>query len=129
MIRRPPRSTRTDTLFPYTTLFRSLLAPVEDKKFRVPLYADQESRIRIFDTLNDVVLVARHDGQALSGLVDGLVVERIHPAAYAIENLVQPDVRSGVDRLARKDRAHARRLLIDFVNVCVQRPPDENIDR
>src|SRR3546814_3175468 len=36
MIRRPPRSTRTDTLFPYTTLFRSLrggddfdLPPVE----------------------------------------------------------------------------------------------------
>src|SRR3546814_13248468 len=29
LIRRPPRSTRTDTLFPYTTLFRSLqpLAP------------------------------------------------------------------------------------------------------
>src|SRR3546814_1110509 len=31
MIRRPPRSTRTDTLFPYTTLFRSrqLLTPGE----------------------------------------------------------------------------------------------------
>src|SRR3546814_18876701 len=27
MIRRPPRSTRTDTLFPYTTLFRSRSAP------------------------------------------------------------------------------------------------------
>src|SRR3546814_4771835 len=27
MIRRPPRSTRTDTLFPYTTLFRS---PIDD---------------------------------------------------------------------------------------------------
>src|SRR3546814_2123198 len=27
MIRRPPRSTRTDTLFPYTTLFRSLRDP------------------------------------------------------------------------------------------------------
>src|SRR3546814_14836490 len=27
MIRRPPRSTRTDTLFPYTTLFRSNLSP------------------------------------------------------------------------------------------------------
>src|SRR3546814_1309686 len=26
MIRRPPRSTRTDTLFPYTTLFRSSMA-------------------------------------------------------------------------------------------------------
>src|SRR3546814_9362154 len=29
MIRRPPRSTRTDTLFPYTTLFRSLIAAYE----------------------------------------------------------------------------------------------------
>src|SRR3546814_17669162 len=28
MIRRPPRSTRTDTLFPYTTLFRSLAGGV-----------------------------------------------------------------------------------------------------
>src|SRR3546814_2145840 len=28
MIRRPPRSTRTDTLFPYTTLFRSVHAGV-----------------------------------------------------------------------------------------------------
>src|SRR3546814_12286486 len=27
MVRRPPRSTRTDTLFPYTTLFRSRPAP------------------------------------------------------------------------------------------------------
>src|SRR3546814_6622985 len=27
MIRRPPRSTRTDTLFPYTTLFRSMARP------------------------------------------------------------------------------------------------------
>src|SRR3546814_2036473 len=27
MLRRPPRSTRTDTLFPYTTLFRSEVAP------------------------------------------------------------------------------------------------------
>src|SRR3546814_14549304 len=26
MLRRPPRSTRTDTLFPYTTLFRSVIA-------------------------------------------------------------------------------------------------------
>src|SRR3546814_3075935 len=32
MIRRPPRSTRTDTLFPYTTLFRSrrIVGPVLD---------------------------------------------------------------------------------------------------
>src|SRR3546814_1390218 len=31
MIRRPPRSTRTDTLFPYTTLFRSLGAGAEPR--------------------------------------------------------------------------------------------------
>src|SRR3546814_3886908 len=31
MIRRPPRPTRTDTLFPYTTLFRSLIAKVHIK--------------------------------------------------------------------------------------------------
>src|SRR3546814_13631212 len=30
MIRRPPRSTRTDTLFPYTTLFRSELSSLID---------------------------------------------------------------------------------------------------
>src|SRR3546814_4642201 len=29
MIRRPPRSTRTDTLFPYTTLFRSTVASAD----------------------------------------------------------------------------------------------------
>src|SRR3546814_5201943 len=32
MIRRPPRSTRTDTLFPYTTLFRSQL-PAGDEDY------------------------------------------------------------------------------------------------
>src|SRR3546814_13289794 len=32
MIRRPPRSTRTDTLFPYTTLFRSFLKPAEARE-------------------------------------------------------------------------------------------------
>src|SRR3546814_366785 len=42
MIRRPPRSTRTDTLFPYTTLFRSLqgvvcqtLVPTKEGRGRV----------------------------------------------------------------------------------------------
>src|SRR3546814_13547607 len=33
MIRRPPRSTRTDTLFPYTTLFRSDLSVFENVAF------------------------------------------------------------------------------------------------
>src|SRR3546814_6208733 len=32
MIRRPPRSTRTDTLFPYTTLFRSAAPASEERR-------------------------------------------------------------------------------------------------
>src|SRR3546814_15004491 len=39
MIRRPPRSTRTDTLFPYTTLFRSILE-IEIPDFAGLLVAD-----------------------------------------------------------------------------------------
>src|SRR3546814_14126158 len=39
MIRRPPRSTRTDTLFPYTTLFRSPLQKVEKLGRPMPLVA------------------------------------------------------------------------------------------
>src|SRR3546814_11332192 len=33
MIRRPPRSTRTDTLFPYTTLFRSVISRANDSEY------------------------------------------------------------------------------------------------
>src|SRR3546814_6525178 len=41
MIRRPPRSTRTDTLFPYTTLFRSGLLVVQpfDQAGSIPAIA------------------------------------------------------------------------------------------
>src|SRR3546814_11507552 len=38
MIRRPPRSTRTDTLFPYTTLFRSSplqASPARPRRFSI----------------------------------------------------------------------------------------------
>src|SRR3546814_3086503 len=43
MIRRPPRSTRTDTLFPYTTLFRSIDyvgASLQGGRFGIPLLQD-----------------------------------------------------------------------------------------
>src|SRR3546814_9791229 len=55
MIRRPPRSTRTDTLFPYTTLFRSLAGdrlrarrPEVDGGLRPPAGADQGRHPREF---------------------------------------------------------------------------------
>src|SRR3546814_20307156 len=54
MIRRPPRSTRTDTLFPYTTLFRTITSvsqPVVEQYLRglspgdfPPLTVDMKSR-------------------------------------------------------------------------------------
>src|SRR3546814_13906378 len=42
MIRRPPRSTRTDTLFPYTTLFRSVVHHAEGVP-HVALMVDEEA--------------------------------------------------------------------------------------
>src|SRR3546814_11077279 len=38
MLRRPPRSTRTDTLFPYTTLFRSAEMTEEPKSAKVEFW-------------------------------------------------------------------------------------------
>src|SRR3546814_1755776 len=60
MIRRPPRSTRTDTLFPYTTLFRSV---------RQPLFVQQ--RLRHVDRVAVSRLLRDPRGQALAAL-DGL---------------------------------------------------------
>src|SRR3546814_11876571 len=45
MLRRPPRSTRTDTLFPYTTLFRSLEVGAE-VRIRIDLRHLQRRRLR-----------------------------------------------------------------------------------
>src|SRR3546814_15989506 len=70
MIRRPPRSTRTDTLFPYTTLFRScckvirivlrLLAGVKHSRNKVRLGAGRPRRKcdRLpQDDVNDIAFV------------------------------------------------------------------------
>src|SRR3546814_7739360 len=45
MIRRPPRSTRTDTLFPYTTLFRSVAVFPLDRLLAAKGRAGQELEI------------------------------------------------------------------------------------
>src|SRR3546814_1990088 len=52
MIRRPPRSTRTDTLFPYTTLFRSAAHPrdalLQDRPLReLPPAPILEPRVKL----------------------------------------------------------------------------------
>src|SRR3546814_6365267 len=43
IIRRPPRSTRTDTLFPYTTLFRSVVYGTTDLDHQDKLHAPHAS--------------------------------------------------------------------------------------
>src|SRR3546814_1655592 len=53
MIRRPPRSTRTDTLFPYTTLFRSVVR------------LEETHLLAIFETKTDTV------GTTAAGIPDG----------------------------------------------------------
>src|SRR3546814_5046431 len=64
MIRRPPRSTRTDTLFPYTTLFRSTCCPI------VSVFPSFCDLVRIAITgpeLTDIFILAARgpsDGQA-----------------------------------------------------------------
>src|SRR3546814_8366467 len=52
MIRRPPRSTRTDTLFPYTTLFRSVDARALFQKLVETRLATGEPYIVFIDKVN-----------------------------------------------------------------------------
>src|SRR3546814_16121834 len=64
MIRRPPRSTRTDTLFPYTTLFRSRLrnAPHRTLALRRALMAVRVEVVGSFE-------MAHHRGLGAVGIV------------------------------------------------------------
>src|SRR3546814_3610056 len=62
MIRRPPRSTRTDTLFPYTTLFRS--AAVDARGF-------EPHRLQPPDQIADRAFLADRAGRAALKLVGG----------------------------------------------------------
>src|SRR3546814_17119082 len=70
MIRRPPRSTRTDTLFPYTTLFRSLGEILRQ------LTVDPGGRL-LAERLAQVAqgLGRRHQDQAVVALLQGRRVE------------------------------------------------------
>src|SRR3546814_10450020 len=76
MIRRPPRSTRTDTLFPYTTLFRSILrvaAALKQSVAEAELYALDDR------TLQDMGLTRSTIPAAVAG-------ELYRPGAPSNEN-------------------------------------------
>src|SRR3546814_4411820 len=78
MIRRPPRSTRTDTLFPYTTLFRSLLAPAHEEVAPLAVeVAEREAAVAAGHARADL----RHLHQAVPQTVAvHLQVLHVHPS-------------------------------------------------
>src|SRR3546814_14286326 len=77
MIRRPPRSTRTDTLFPYTTLFRS-------KTWVTPSSRTGCRGVAGFLLQVDVAEIVLHEGDEPNAVVDLLDAEAwlwmaVHP--------------------------------------------------
>src|SRR3546814_9220045 len=103
MILRPPRSTRTDTLFPYTTLFRSRLAqPV-----------GEETRMRHHEPGN---AFGQADGPhgATDGELPEPAVEGVHagnPAERQLWHGAMPEVSFHVDRSAERRQQLAQPAL------------------
>src|SRR3546814_15697322 len=82
MIRRPPRSTRTDTLFPYTTLFRS---PIHAK---APEFVDQSTESSILVTAIKVIdLIAPYAKGGKIGLFGGAGVGKTVLIQELINNI------------------------------------------
>src|SRR3546814_6131260 len=76
MIRRPPRSTRTDTLFPYTTLFRALPGEREMKVAVAKYSVGQPAGFEAFAARQRLVLEeARRGGAELAVLPEYLSLE------------------------------------------------------
>src|SRR3546814_11734557 len=75
MIRRPPRSTRTDTLFPYTTRFRSY----SGRRGRAQLVADGSSGMS-FDIAANAALSPNRYVVALKGSADRIDFRFRQPA-------------------------------------------------
>src|SRR3546814_12946764 len=56
MVRRPPETTRTDTLFPYTTLFRAPATPKVPWKYRLSSILARKGLQRFWEITNAISL-------------------------------------------------------------------------
>src|SRR3546814_10550272 len=64
MIRRPPRSTRTDTLFPYTTLFRSSPArvlPLRPRRLKSTVKLNERTERQVVDEFRRLLKAVRSE--------------------------------------------------------------------
>src|SRR3546814_2029291 len=87
MIRRPPRSTRTDTLFPYTTLFRSMRVTKSTINFLAVLAVYSENGSRDSNDLGDIISSKLQDPLSrVNGVGDTIVLG----AQYAMRIWLDP---------------------------------------
>src|SRR3546814_17778548 len=70
MIRRPPRSTRTDTLFPYTTLFRSVFRILRENRTSCPTQGGDDIATCVVVVAADRSRGVDRVPQAARGIVD-----------------------------------------------------------
>src|SRR3546814_1535295 len=81
MIRRPPRSTRTDTLFPYTTLFRSAL----NKHRSIIMQNDGPPEINCIDLTADIVSAhVSNNSVPISDLP--MLIQKVHESISGLQN-------------------------------------------
>src|SRR3546814_9321596 len=88
MIRRPPRSTRTDTLFPYTTLFRSIGGPGHRHRRRAGHIAEDDWRL---DAARTVALDPAIAGKGEAGQKLAEVFHHIVSFGFAMHQDVKAD--------------------------------------
>src|SRR3546814_1846611 len=99
MIRRPPRSTRTDTLFPYTTLFRSRPA----RSWSPPARSRSSSRCRRRRADPERVRPRRHRLPARRSEEHTSELQSLMRISYAVFCLKKKKKRSLEDTLKKRD--------------------------
>ena len=72
---------------------KALLRPFPKEELRVPLHPDEEGGRRTLDSLHDPAVVLSDNHQIPAEPVDGLVMERIHPAWVAAQDPVESAAR------------------------------------